>query len=371
MNPAGLRSVTKPASGFEAVQGWTEADLTGVWDVFRRSAVAITQGDASLRPAIGTNPTLAGVCARAVAMPPKLRAEATRRFFEESFRPVPVGPDGASGLLTGYYEPVVEGSLVRTDAFQAPILPRPDDLVTLASGERPEGVPADHSAARSESDGSLTIYPDRAALEDFALTGEARPVVWLRDWTEVFLIQVQGSAGVRLPDGTELRLVYAGRNGHPYTSIGRILIDAGRIVETAMSLNTLKAWLRDHGQAVGQEGRRIMQRNGSYIFFRGEPVQNEAGPTGGAGLPLTALRSIAVDRTLWSYGLPFWITTREPVPGFGASPLRSLFIAQDTGSAILGAARADLFLGSGDEAGRCAGLVRHAASFTALVPRAT
>lgn len=358
---------------FRDVQGWLETDWTKIWPVFRRSAMAFQAGIPVLRSCVRANPALAAVLRAAAELPEEIDGSSVRGFLERHFRPRFVEPGGgADGLLTGYYEPVVDGSLVRSPMFAAPILPRPDDLVTIAHGEADPRLPRGYSAGRRAPDGSLAVYPDRAALEDVAVRPGSKAIMWIRDWTEVFLIHVQGSARVRFPNGSQRRLVYAGRNGHPYTSIGRRLIEAGEIAQEAMSLDTLKGWLRLHGQSAGQAGRNLMQQNRSYIFFRSEPVDaTMAGPIGGAGLPLTPLRSIAVDRSIWPYGLPFWIETREPVPGFGPRALQRLFVAQDTGSAILGPARADLFLGSGNAAGAYAGAVRHAARFTALVPRAT
>ena len=184
------------------------------------------------------------------------------------------------------------------------------------------------------------------------------------------MIQVQGSGLVELTDGRRLRLIYDGRNGRPYTSIGRGLIEAGEIREAEMSLARLKGWLRAAGVRPGERGRAWMQRNASYIFFRLAPDEPPGGgPIGGAGLPLTPLRSIAVDSNLWPYGLPFWIEARLPWRGAQPEPFGRLMIAQDTGSAILGAARADLFFGSGDEAGLRAGSIRHDADFRVLLPR--
>lgn len=292
-------------------------------------------------------------------------------MIESLFEPFEVGTDdGSPGFLTGYYEPCPEASPTPTRDFVAPVLPRPADLITLPPDGESEAVPRAFAAARRRPDGVLEPYPDRAALESFALSAEAEPIAWLRDWTELFLVQVQGSARLRMTDGSERRLVYAGRNGHPYTSIGRLLIESGEIRQDAMSLAALKRWLREHGQDVGDRGRTLMQRNRSYIFFSLGSGDGEAGPTGGAGVPLTAGLSIAVDRTIWSYGLPFWIASDTPVPGFGEAPLERLFVAQDTGSAIVGASRADLFMGSGETAGRHAGAIRHAARFTVLLPRA-
>lgn len=351
---------------FSALNGWREADFTGAWETFRASTSALVSEAPALRAAQKPSETLLGL-ARAVAdrCDPATLAD-VREAFEALLQPLAIE---TAGFLTGYYEPVVDGSPVRTAAFTAPVLPRPDDLVTLAPGETRFGLRAGYAAACRRPDGTLETYPDRAELEARALGPDARVLVWLRDWTEVFLIQVQGSARVRLPDGRERRLVYAGRNGHPYTSIGRLLVETGAMPLEAMSLDALKAWVRRNGQEPGDRGRSLMQRNKSYVFFGLEPAADDLGPIGGAGLPLTPGRSIAVDRALWAYGLPFWIESEQPVPGFGPEPLRRLFVAQDTGSAIVGPARADLFMGSGPTAGENAGLTRHAARFTVLVPR--
>ncbi len=271
-----------------------------------------------------------------------------RRFFEHHFRPCRVSASAEvrnAGFLTGYYEPIVEGSPLRTRDFTAPVRGRPDNLDALAP------------------------CPDRAAIEAGALEHRSAPIVWLRDRVEVFLAQVQGSALVRRADGSRLRLAYAGRNGHPYRSIGRILIDTGEIAEADMSLATLKQWIRAHGQNPGDAGAVLMNRNKSYVFFspheEGEPAR---GPIGGQGISLTALRSIAVDRAIWTYGLPFWIAADLPWRGSFPSPFRRLMIAQDTGSAIIGPARADIFFGSGDDAGARAGDIRHAGDVVVLLP---
>lgn len=331
---------------FTALAGWNTADHASAWRVFRASAAAVVAGTRSLRDAQPPSAAFRASCEAAASMPERLAAGAARGFFEDAFTPRRLRPEG---FLTGYYEPVVEGALVRGPGFTAPIIGRPAFL---------EGL-------RSEP------VPDRAALEAFAVSAAADPVVWLADWVEAFLIHVQGSARIRLPDGSLRRLFYAGRNGLPYTSIGRRLVETGRMAASDMSLAALKGWLRDAGQEVGQPGRALMQENRSFIFFRLEEGDApEAGPVGGQGLPLTAGTSIAVDRSLWSYGLPFVIAAAGPLPGFAADPFSGLFIAQDTGSAIVGPARVDLFLGSGEAAGAAAGSIRHPATVTVLWPRA-
>lgn len=347
---------------FDALEGFGADDALAAFETFAKTARAIVDEARPLRAAKATTPGLHAAAEAALATTPKTADEA-RRFFVEHFRPYRVG--GGPDFLTGYFEPLVRGSMTRTAEFTAPILARPVDLVSFAPGEGPPGFDSALAGARRLPDGSLTPYADRAAIED-----EARdPVIWLADSVEVFLIHVQGSARAQLPDGRLVRLVYDGRNGLPYTSIGRILIESGEIPEKEMSLARLKSWLRTNGLGAGQRGRDLMRRNRSYIFYRLEQgFPPDAGPVGGAGVALTTLRSIAVDRTLWSYGLPFWISAELPWRVDAAEPFRRLMIAQDTGSAILGAARADLFFGGGDEAGARAGAIRHGGEFTVLMP---
>jgi membrane-bound lytic murein transglycosylase A len=285
-----------------------------------------------------------------------------RRFFELRFRPFRVVPKEGAGFLTGYYEPCVPASMVETNEFRWPILARPPDLVTFAPGAAPVGFPEGVSGARRLGDASLVPYADRARIEAERLN----PIVWLRDAVEAFLVQVQGSAQVEFPDGRRARLAYDGRNGLPYTSIGRTLIDTGEIPERAMSLAALKAWLRSDGE----RGLALMRRNRSFVFFElVDDFDPALGPVAGAGVALTPLRSIAVDRTIWAYGLPFWIDAELPWADETPRPFRRLTIAQDTGSAIVGPARADLFFGSGEEAGARAGAIRHKGEVVVLLPR--
>lgn len=331
---------------FSELPGFAADDHSEAFAVFQRTCAAIAERRAPLREAIAPSSALTAICRRALALRAPGGPEA-RRFFEDHFRPFRAKRAegaGPAGFFTGYYEPVVAGSLTRTEAFTAPILSPPADLAEC-------GAPA------------------RAAIEAGALAGRAHPIVWLRDPIEVFMIQVQGSGRVRLADGRLLRLVYAGRNGLPYSSIGRILIERGAIKAEDMSLAALKAAVRAAGQAQGEAGAALMQRNESYVFFRFEAALDaQAGPIGGAGLSLTPLRSLAVDRNIHAYGAPVWIDVEIPWRSSAPAPFRRLMIAQDTGSAIIGPARADIFFGSGDAAGARAGDIRHAGEFVVFLP---
>ncbi len=356
-------------AGFDDLAGFASDGLAAAFACFRLSAEAIVSGVPALRPALPAFPGLHRTADAALACPPAVTDAEARKFFERHFEPAWVVPRAGDAFYTGYYEPVVDGAATPGPAFTAPLLARPADLRTFAADEsRPTWAANLWSARVTEGDG-LEPCPDRAAIEA-AIPGEYRAVVWLRDWVEAFLIHVQGSARVRLEDGRLLRLTYAGRNGHPYTSIGRLLVERGDIPPGSMSLDRLKEWLREQGQRPGDPGRALMDRNASFIFFEAEPAIGDEGPTGGASVPLTALRSIAVDRSVWCYGLPFWVEAAIPWQGREPMPFHRLMVAQDTGSAIVGPARVDLFFGSGPEAGRRAGDVRHPGRLAVLRPRA-
>ncbi len=350
---------------FAEIDGFAGEDHLEAFRIFAQQAAAILERRLPLRPARAASPALSAVFSAALAEPVRTQ-EAARRFFEEYFEAFAVAP--TPGFVTGYYEPVVAGALAPSAQFTAPILARPDDLVTLPQGAGLPGRP-ELSAARRRSDQTLAPYPERAEIEAHA--DQFQPLVWLEDPVEVFLVQVQGSARVMLPDGRQIRLVYAGRNGWPYTSVGCILIERGEIAASEMGLAALKAWVRQHGQSPGEAGAALLRANKSYVFFAIDSNLREAdGALGGAGVSLTALRSIAVDRAIWSYGLPFWLDGELPWKGDEPTPFSRLMIAQDTGSAILGPARADIFFGSGAAAGERAGAVRHACEFVVLLPKA-
>jgi membrane-bound lytic murein transglycosylase A len=355
---------------FADLAGFAEEDALAAFETFRRSARALVEGVAPTRPGKTASAGLIALAREALSAG-IAGAQAARDFFERGFQPYRLRPGGgaAAGFLTGYYEPRLKGSLIPSQEFSAPVLARPDDLVAFAPGEAPPSFDPALSGAQRVADGALCPYPERAAIEAAAAASEGRPILWLSDAVEVYMAQVQGSASVELPDGRLVRLAYDGRNGQPYTSIGRRLIESGEIAEGDMSLARLKSWLRANGLASGERARDLMQRNRSYVFFKIVTAFDPAdGPTGGSGVALTPLRSIAVDRNLWPYGAPFWLDAHLPWLGPEPSPFRRLAIAQDTGSAILGAARADLFFGGGEEAGRRAGDIRHPCDFTVLLP---
>jgi membrane-bound lytic murein transglycosylase A len=364
-----MAQVLDPVS-FADLAGFAGDDCLVAFRTFLRSAKALAENSAPTRPGVAPSAGLLAVAREALSADIS-DAGAARAFFESRFRPFRVRADAGAraGFLTGYYEPRLRGSLAPSPEFPTPVLARPADLVTFGPGDAPLSFDPVLSGAQRSSDGALRPYPDRAAIEAAAAAGVGRPILWLPDSVELFMAQVQGSASVELPNGRLVRLAYDGRTGQPYTSIGRLLIECGEIAEGEMSLARLKSWLRANGLAPGGRARALMQRNRSFVFFKLETTFDPTeGPTGGAGIALTALRSIAVDRGIWAYGTPFWLDANLPWRGAEPCAFRCLTIAQDTGSAILGAARADLYFGGGDEAGRRAGDIRHDCDFTVFLP---
>lgn len=356
---------------FADLAGFRDDDLAPFWQSFLKSCRAIVENAPELRKAIAPSEAQRLACEGALALGPGAPVSEIRIFLESSFEPHLIVPnaDEKRAFYTAYYRPEVAASLVRSTKFREPLYARPDDLVTLEPGETSPSLTG-LSSARMRSDGVLEPYPTRAQIEGGALGDRARPVAYVADAIEAFMIHVQGSARLVLEDKRALDLTYAGRNGQPYTSIGKILIERGDIALEDMSLERLKAWVRANGQEPGQPGRALLHANRSFIFFSVTAADESVpGPTGAAGVPLTPLRSIAVDRSIWPYGLPFWVEADVPWERSEPTPFHHLVVGQDTGTAIVGPARVDLFLGDGAEAGRLAGGVRHHGRLFVLLPR--
>ena len=290
-----------------------------------------------------------------------MRAPSSRRIFGP-LRIVKLGD--TAGFLTGYYEPIVDGSRVRTAEFPVPMYRRPADLV-MVGARRGEGFANRGTVVRKFGRRRTPPYYDRGEIEAGALGGRRLEICWVKDSIEAMFIQIQGSARIKLADGSMLRLNYEAHNGHPYTAVGRILIERGLVPREEMSMERIRQWMLDHpGDAP-----ELRKQNRSFVFFRTVNLADKDEPIGAQGIPLTPGRSIAVDRILHVYGTPFWIDADLPVGERGNAKFRRLMVAQDTGSAIIGPARADLYFGAGDEAGRVAGRIRHPGRFVMLIPR--
>jgi membrane-bound lytic murein transglycosylase A len=260
-------------------------------------------------------------------------AQSARQFFELFFKPVLIGDPPA--LFTGYYEPELDGSPVRTPRFAWPIYRRPPEL----------------------QDGQ--VYHTRAAIEGGALRGRGLELVWLDDPVEVYFLQVQGSGRIRMPDGRTIRVGYAGRNGHAYRSVGQEMVRRGTHTLDQVSAQEIRSYVR---RSPGLE-RSLLDLNPSYVFFRKlDDLPADKGPIGAMGRSITTLRSVAIDPAFTPLGAPVWVEKD------GAAPMRRLFVAQDTGGAIKGPQRADIFFGTGDGAGDAAGTVKDGGRMVVLLP---
>jgi membrane-bound lytic murein transglycosylase A len=347
-------SLLEPVKWSE-LAGWADDDHLAAFAAYQASCHALRKlgrtDDQKQRP---IHSALRNVCRKALDLRPQ-DSEVARGFFEENFQPLRIARVGeVEGLLTSYYEPIVQGSRFPNPEFHIPLYRRPRDLV--AAGHKPGSEAFPNKSVRighRNEEGQLVPYYDRSAIEAGALDGQKLEICWLKDPSDLRTIQIQGSARIILEDGTPLRVNYDSHNG--YSSLSRALIQPSR-----------SSGMDDLAPRRGLGGAAA---NRSYMFFRITGLSNENEPVGAQGVPLTPGRSIAVDPQ-HDYGMPFFIEANLPIESEKpVSPFRRLMIAQDTGSAIVGPARADLSWGSGDDAGRIAGRIRHPGRLTILLPR--
>jgi membrane-bound lytic murein transglycosylase A len=348
------------------LQGWADDDHLASFASFLRSCRPMANG----KSAADTPPLQAAlreICRTALRAKPKDAAEA-RTFFEQNFRPVRIAKLGDNaGFLTGYYEPV-EGALAPSDEYTVPVYRRPSNLIVSGRSRQQSGksFPNKGKVGRLVGRRKLVPYYDRGEIEDGVLAGRGLEICWLKSRVDLFFIQIQGSARVRLEDGNMLRLNYDGHNGWPYTPVGRILIDKGIVPRDEISMERIREWM----QANPEEANELRRKNQSYVFFREVNLAEQDEAVGGQGVPLTPGRSIAVDRPFHAYGTLFFIEADLPLASArDKSKFQHLMVAQDTGSAITGPARADIYFGAGQEPGRIAGRIRHAARFAVLLPK--
>jgi membrane-bound lytic murein transglycosylase A len=302
--------------GFDQLDGWEEDDHSAALGVFRNTCMDFDE------------PDWRSLCAIADTAPD------ARTFFELFFRPVIIGGD-QTALFTGYFEPELDGSRTRTARFRFPVYRVPPEV----------------------GDGQ---WLSRAEIETTGiLEGRDLEIAWVDDAVELFFLQIQGSGRIRMTDGSVIRVGYGGRNGHEYRSIGQELVRRGIYGAHQVSAPVIANWVRRNPDA----GRRLLHHNPSYIFFREVDIEDpELGPLGAMNRSITPMRTIAVDPTYTPLGAPVWIEKG------GAAPIRRLMIAQDTGGAIRGPQRADIFFGFGDDAGTAAGTIRDPGRMIVLLP---
>ena len=361
-----MASIGYQAVSFDSVPGWLSDDVGLAGLPFAECAQALA-ADLDADPDNARLQALAQASADAARFASQLPTTAQwRQFFEDRFEPHRVVQEHSDGLLTGYYEPILNGSRRQSDRFRYPLYRRPNDLVDL-TGDVLRGAGDEKlTHGQRQADGSVAAYMDRAAIEQGGLAGQRLELVFLEDPVDAFFLHVQGSGEIVLDDGAQIRVGYDGKNGHPYRSVGRYLIEAGFKTRDEVTLDSLAAWLRHDPD----RGRDAMWLNKSFIFFK------ELGPaatTRGCGvkdIPLTVNRSLAVDASLHQIGLPVFVAaptlTHADERGGG---FYRLMVAQDVGSAITGPERGDIFFGGGAAAGELAGITKHRGNFFVLLPR--
>jgi membrane-bound lytic murein transglycosylase A len=345
-------------TSFAALPGWHDDDVQGAVDAFRESCAALQRQDPkrpwTLATLSGTNADWIELCQKAA--PP---ARVGRDFFEQNFIPVALTNRGRdSGLITGYFEPELKGSRTKSARYSVPLYKRPPDLVNADLGLFREDLKGRTITGRVEGT-RFVPYPARDIIEKGALAGKQLEILWVDDPIEVFFLHVQGSGRVELENGEIVRVGYDAQNGQMYRAIGRDLVERGAMTVEQVNLESIVQWLRAHPA----EAQALMNRNPSYVFFR--EVRGR-GPIGAQGVPLTPGRSLAVDRKFVPLGAPVWLDTTDPRTG---APIRRLMVAQDTGGAITGPVRADLFWGAGPEARAGAGHMKQDGRMFLLVPR--
>ncbi|HTT47991.1 MAG TPA: MltA domain-containing protein [Pseudolabrys sp.] len=338
---------------FAKLGGWKNDDHALAFRVFLKSCSAILQGSPSARKARPVYAALFKVCERAQVAAPLDRDKA-RAFFEANFKPVRILPEvhtygyytGADGFFTGYYEAEVTGSRVKTGAYNVPLY----------------RVPSRFAGRKS------TVFSqfDRTAIEGGALAGKGLEICWIKNPVDAFFAQIQGSTRVKLDDGELLRLNYIASNGKPYTPVGRIMIDQGLCTPEDMSMDKI----REYMEANPEAGKALRDMNRSFVFFSETRLKPDDEPLGAQGIPLTPGRSLAVDPHVHVYGEPIWIDAKFPITGEQPNDtFRHLMFAQDTGSAIRGVARADIYFGHGEDIPHIAGRIKQFGKFVMLVPQ--
>jgi len=355
------------AIDFENLEGWKDDDPSGLFEAMEACRRQITEIKPYRTGSLGlTAHDLLPLLEAAQSEDLSSAADA-RAFFETHCRPFRIRrTDGEPGFVTAFYEPEIMVSAVQNSEYRFPFYRRPDHLVDLDERNRPAGVP-DSYAFGLLSEGGIEAYPDRKAIDEGYLAGRGLEIAWAKSKVDVFFVHVQGAARLRYPDGAVGRITYAAKAGHPFSAIGKLLIERGEIDRSEISMQAIRRWLGDHPHQMDE----ILWHNRSYIFFREVPNADlGAGPIAAAKVPLIAGRSLAIDRLIHTFGFPFFIHSENLVHLDGDKPFARLMLALDTGSAIVGPARGDIFTGSGDPAGELAGTVRHDADFAILLPNA-
>ncbi|HTT98225.1 MAG TPA: murein transglycosylase A [Rhizomicrobium sp.] len=346
---------------FSDLADWTDGDPRAALTAFRRSCwqMELKAPTAQIGDYAGHASDWLEVCRHAPAHPNDARE--ARAFFEESFTPFAVSAGAVKdGLFTGYYEPQLHGSRTKHDRYQAPVYGLPDDLLNVDLGAFRDTLKGERIAGRLV-DHTLVPYATRAEIDAKGLAS-SHTLFYGDDPVAVFFLHIQGSGRVVFDDGTSARVAYAGQNGHPYTAVGKTLITMGALKRENVSMQSIAAWLHTHPS----QARAVMESDASYIFFKETPLGDPTlGSPGTESVPLTPDASVAVDNKVHPLGVPLFISTTTP----DGKPLHGLFVAQDTGGAIKGSVRADIFFGFGHRAESLAGEMKQRGAMFVLLPK--
>jgi membrane-bound lytic murein transglycosylase A len=353
------------------IPGWDQDDHLAAFQAFRSSCKPIAAQQVPPAASPPATPKPLGMSLREpceAARNSKITdAGKARVFFEEHFVPLEISRLGeGAGFVTGYYEPIIEGSRTQTELYNVPVYRRPSNLFVRGYSQDAPDLPNKGPVYRKIGRRKLVPYYDRAEIEDGAIAGRGLEICWLKSQTDLLFAQIQGSARVKLEDGATVRINYDAHNGYPYTPVGRILIDRGIIPKEEMSMQRIREWMEQNPDGA----KELRRQNRAYVFFRVVHLSDQDEAVGAQGVPLTPGRSIAVDKGLHVYGTPFFIEGELPIDSAQSkTPFHRLMIAQDTGSAITGPARADLYFGAGADAGKVSGRLKHNMRFVMLVPK--
>ncbi len=346
---------------FAQIEGWADDDHAASLAVFQRSCVEILESGHGFERNVrfgGKRADWLEVCESAV------QAKSARRFFEEEFTALKVAdPVRPEGLFTGYYEPKAEGSRTAGNGYDVPIYRKPNDLVSFDQATEKQINLKYGRMVRGKPAGYFT----RREIEEGALRGRNLEIVWLKSWVDAFFIHVQGSGRIRFVDGSTMRLAYGAKTGQPYTGIGGLLVERGILTKDNMSMQALRKWMKDNPGSA----RELMWENKSFVFFREVRVDDPSlGAPGAQQVSLTPLRSMAIDRSLWMFGTPIWLDAKVPSgPAGELQPFSQLMVAQDTGTAIKGHVRGDVYWGWGEKAALTAGHMKSPGSMIVLLPK--
>lgn len=342
-------SLLKP-SVWSDIDGFAEDDLIAAWPAWLKSCSALIN-----------KPQWQTVCAAANVLK-QPNKQAIQTYLTQYFNVYGANnQDGTNtGLITGYYEPLLKGSRTKSSQYQYPLYRQPGDLITVELGDvYPE---LKNKRVRGKLVGNkLVPYMSRAEIEASPSPLLGNELIWINDIIDVFFLQIQGSGLVKLDNGEDVHVGYADQNGQAYNSIGRILIERGELTANQASMQGIKDWARSNLAKL----RDLLNSNPSYVFFRELPA-NLPGPLGALGVPITAERSVAIDPKFVPLGAPIFLSTTQPN---STNPLKRMMMAQDTGGAIKGGVRADFFWGAGNEAGKQAGAMKQAGRIWVLLPK--